>query len=375
MCADHARVFPQNYFRSAKQRPLPNDQIYRTPISKIEYQTAEKNASDKSKGYDGAIMQKMRLTSKIENEGKITCSNEINNFIGVRKPRVKAVYYQWKIKIFTKDKKLEGEYTCPSQLNRILELEFRKNTEEFTTGVGVKTTYNLKDRTIRHSVESKSIYKLKRIVLVAGREIKLGQYWDPIQTHTCQLFPVTEEKNNKEFSAIVSTLKETLPDAKIISVQRIQNLLVYQKYYSEKPRITLASGEKNEKILFHGTRNISPGTIISCQEGFDPRLAGNQNLWGPAAYFAEDAKYVDSFAFRTLCDGEIAKQIIIASVTLGDCFDYGELCNPSLRQPPINIETKNRYDSVSGITKDTRVYAVFNSAQCCPRYIVKYTSS
>jgi len=317
-------------------------------------------------------------------QAKKQFTSKLDNFVTKRRKKILPVFYQWTIIISlycdealqegTSDQEI-GQYKCNPALNRELELKFRQGTKIFTSTLfqNRKLIFDLEKNVVTQPGKSGFKYTLERRVLVAGRYIKLPKHWNPTQTHTCQLFEVG--KATSEFKNIEQTLKNTLPGAKVTAIQRIQNLLVYQKYYAELPRVEFASNEVNEKFLFHGTRNISPGAIISCQEGFDTRLAGNQNLWGPAAYFAEDAKYVDAFAYKNQsCNssGAPTKQIIVASVALGACFDYGELCNPSLKQPPINIRTKQRYNSVSGVTKDSRVYAVFNSAQCCPRYIVNY---
>jgi len=330
---------------------FPQSTIEKEPSPKIGLQSSLRNH---------IIQERKQFTSKMD------------SFVILKKRKVSPVFYQWVVTIWDNGEKA-GMYKCNPALNSTLELEFRKGSKnhQMQLGHNKEVSFDIKEGAVKpiQDLSSSFEYRLERRVLVAGRHVQLPKYWNPTQSHTCQLFEV--ETDSKEFKDIQETVKETLPQAKIKAIQRIQNLLVYQRYYTEIPRVELASGERNEKFLFHGTRNVSPGTIISCQEGFDTRLAGNQNLWGPAAYFAEDAKYVDAFAFRTFPD---TKQIIVASVTLGACFDYGQLCNPSLRQPPINIKTKQRFNSVSGVTKDSRVYAVFNSAQCCPRYIVKYES-
>lgn len=303
-----------------------------------------------------------------------------NFIIGVKKEFchfVKPVFYQWIIIVFMISKKI-GVMKCTSGLNKVLEEGFRNNLETVKYG---KKTYNLKEFVATTEGDERFTYEIYRQVLIAGKIVKLPKYWTPTQSHTCQLFKVDE--TSEEFKNIASTFNDTIKkksngstDDKniytITCIQRIQNLLVYQKYYSYISASALNSnGEiENEKLLFHGTRNIPPGAIISSQEGFDTRLAGNQNLWGPAAYFAEDAEYVHAFAFNN--SHTKSKQIIVASVMLGSCFNYGTLCNPSLQQPPINIDSTRRYDSVSGVTKGSRIYAVFNSSRSCPRYIISY---
>jgi len=277
---------------------------------------------------------------------------------------IKAVNYQWRIKICEQDKVL-GYPKVGTHLNKQLEISFRNKKKELSYG---GTTYDLEKMVVISDNPTVTVY-LERLLRITEKLVQLPVYWNPTQTHTCQLFDV--EKGSGEFDKIQNEMKKTLPDVQIVGIQRIQNLLVYHRYYSAMRGVSISCNDTDEKLFFHGTRNIPPGIIISCQEGFDSRLAGNQNLWGPGVYFAQDASYADAFAFQGLG----TKQIIVASVTLGDCFDYGLLCNPSLRKPPKNIRTGKEYNSVSGITKGKRVYSVFNSAQCCPRYIVRYKNA
>jgi len=313
------------------------------------------------------------------NSSSIEFKNQINKFIGKKQRQEKPLFYQWFLIIYNNNKKISS-IKCNSQFNKSLEIEYRKpdfdQSSVFTSSNGflsqrIIAEYDIQQKKLSIQSESTEIsyeYKLKRNLIISGKILKVPKNWTKIQTHTCQLFDV--DKLSEEYTTITNSVHNTLPNVSIMSIKRVQNILIYRKYANEISKISF-DGEisVNEKFLFHGTRNLQPGTIITSQEGFDTRLSGNQNLWGPGAYFAEDAKYADRFAYRGT-NG--SKQLIIASVVLGRCFEYGKLCNPALRQPPMDIETKRRFNSVSGITKNSTVYSVYNSAQSCPRYIIKY---
>lgn len=210
--------------------------------------------------------------------------------------------------------------------------------------------------------------------------------WTVEQSHTCQLFDL--ESDTEEFKIVEEMVHDSMPAAEVTSVQKIQNLLQYQKYYLEKLHVAAMNDLPNpddlplgfEKLLFHGTRRIPPAHIISSQEGFDVRLSATQNLWGSGAYFSESASYTHAFAHSSSLNPGVS-QILIASVLVGESFDYGKMCNTSLRQAPLRIshrqlgsttELLKRFDSVSGETKNSKVYAVYSSSKACPRYLVKY---
>ena len=71
------------------------------------------------------------------------------------------------------------------------------------------------------------------------------------------------------------------------------------------------------------------------------------------------------------------KEIIIAKALIGESFDYGTERNRSLKMPPIKQASRQnmvniKYDSVAGITKDTRVYMLYENNKVYPLYIVQY---
>jgi len=283
---------------------------------------------------------------------------------------IKPVGFQWYVDIKKGDLVVESVQVGTAK-NRALELKFRQNLDNFSYEVGQSSDSDA--YTILGQLPPAHSAVFRRVSTVAGRPIVLPKYWSPVQSYTCQMFPV--EKDSEEYATVQTMFADTMGDATIQTVQRIQNLLTLHKYYAENRKIAsdCRCGDEQpvqtEHLLFHGTKNLSPTAIISSQEGFDTRLASSQNLWGPATYFAEDAAYADKYAFRT---GPTTRQMMVASVAIGSCFDYGTLCNPTLNQPPIDVHNKGRYHSVSGITKDSRVYAIFNSNQCLPQYVITY---
>ena len=284
------------------------------------------------------------------------------------KKSLQAVFYQWHIKLRSVR---QGTQTrkCKSKLNTAFERGFR-NLTVAVQKKACKTKWNSTNIITGEALPEGTEMKLRRNVSVLGRSIVLPKTWDPVQSHTSQLFELC--KDSEEFSVIAATMEETLPNITIKSIQRAQGLFPYQRYYTRKTKIQSEVEDIKEKLLFHGTRGLDPIEILSHQGGFDHRLAGENNLWGPAVYFAEDARFADIYAHHTV---NFDKQLLLASVILGDVFDFGTNTCSALQQPPMNIKTQRRCDSISGITKDSRVYGVFDSAQCCPRYLITYSDT
>lgn len=197
------------------------------------------------------------------------------------------------------------------------------------------------------------------------------------QTSTSQLFEL--DKYSREWIQITSKFRETMPDAEILSIKRIQNKWLWGRYSQHKDRMhEKNSGVVNEKDLWHGSRKSSADNIYACEEGFDMRHS-SEGLWGQANYFAEKASYSDKYAFKSTGS---TKELLLAKVLTGDSFDSPP--DGSLRMPPekpkssqlSSVQLKNlRYDSVTGVTCSCRVYMTYSNDKAYPAYLVCYSTT
>ena len=198
---------------------------------------------------------------------------------------------------------------------------------------------------------------------------------------TTMLYPVEWEPQNDElelkllssgtpeWSKVSLQLHATLPSAKIIKIERVQNKWLWEKYGQHSERMKKKNGGMiNEKMLFHGTRNNSPCSIYQDEEGFDMRFS-NAGMWGNGNYFAVNASYSDGYAHQ-LSDG--TKQIFLAKVLTGDSIQLES--NNTLRMPPIKDFSKGivRYDTVTGYTKGSQVFIAYSNDKAYPFYLISY---
>jgi hypothetical protein len=196
------------------------------------------------------------------------------------------------------------------------------------------------------------------------------EYWDD-QVSSVELFEVPPDTNEWRFyekkftSSIPVTVKQ---------ITRIQNLWLWEVYQFNKYRIQHKNkGIINELMLFHGSKENNPMDICKGEDGFDLRLS-NKGSWGVALYFAESIKYTDRFA-HTTPEGD--KEMIIVYVLTGDAYDCGTRQNKEFRMPPVKSRSQDniqnvKYDSISAIKKDTRVYMLYETNRAYPAYVVKY---
>ena len=63
--------------------------------------------------------------------------------------------------------------------------------------------------------------------------------------------------------------------------------------------------------------------------------------------------------------------MFFAKVLIGK-YKYLE-SDKNIKMPPMNEETKQRYDSVKGITKEWEVYIVYDNGKSYPEYLITYS--
>ena len=168
---------------------------------------------------------------------------------------------------------------------------------------------------------------------------------------------------------------------KLVSIKRIQNEFLWEKYHQHKERMSYKGSERiNELELFHGSSSTAPEEIYKSEEGFDMRFS-HQGMWGRGNYFAKDARYSCSYAHEPdshdvdPSQGKV-KQIFLAIVLTGD--SYVSSPDKSLRVPPYKPSEsfeKVRYDTVNGVSAGSRIYITYSNDKAYPLYLISFQHS
>ena len=207
-----------------------------------------------------------------------------------------------------------------------------------------------------------------------GRTVEVPSHWDA-QTEKVVLKPVSSD--SKEWNDISSRVHKTLPSAQVVSVERIQNQWLWEKYHFSKQRMSEKyGGIVNEKDLFHGTSSTPPEKIFKSEQGFDFRFC-SRGMWGTGTYFAVNASYSNSYAYTT----GARKQMILAKVLTGETCQCNQ--DSSLKKPPVKSRSKlsgsrnafedELYDSVKGNTKGSDIFVIYDHEKAYPAYLITYT--
>ena len=112
------------------------------------------------------------------------------------------------------------------------------------------------------------------------------------------LFPV--QTCSPEWFNVRKKVLSTMPDATIVSIQKVQNGWLWQKYKSKKKLLKCKNGGVvNEKKLIHGTRTTDPKEIYGTDKGFDVRFSAG-GMWGRVNYFPlTQANHIVSHNYTT----------------------------------------------------------------------------
>ena len=199
-------------------------------------------------------------------------------------------------------------------------------------------------------------------------------HWDKMKTGEQDAL-VTLNSSDIEYISVKRLWDKTMSHRRIVKIQRVQNLFLWQRYLTKKMTILSKNhGNANERWLWHGTNNTDPAKIWdglnAC--GFDPRFG--KGYYGNGAYFAVKAKYSDSYAYRKSSEG---RKMFLASVICGESKNYGTTLARTLKRGPDLPRGHRRYpglyDSVlAGPHSGSHMYVVYEGDQAMPMYMVTY---
>ncbi|TNV84921.1 hypothetical protein FGO68_gene14987 [Halteria grandinella] len=215
---------------------------------------------------------------------------------------------------------------------------------------------------------------------------KYPKEWSNIEDHLSQktdFSVVLMDLNSPDYQKVAAQFRQTMPQANIRSIQRIQNSWLWNRLNSKADLIIKKMNQQQgnqqrnllledvSMLLFHGTSGTEPEKIYLSEEGFDMRFS-KQGFWGQANYFAVNSSYSNSFAYQPQNGLRRKRQMFLARVIVGQSITLPQ--DNTLRMPPlIPGETTKRYDSVKGNTGGSDVYMFYSNENCYPNYLITYS--
>ncbi|XP_025046699.2 uncharacterized protein LOC106732835 isoform X1 [Pelodiscus sinensis] len=183
--------------------------------------------------------------------------------------------------------------------------------------------------------------------------------------------PFTKEEvlpSETAYHAIYTVFHKTLSEDNVLllSVHRIRNDFLWQKYCSQKDLMSqgLSADEKLrlEKHLFHSTSARQLG--FTCQIKFDTHLSGS-HTYSRGCYFTVGADQADRYAQAG--KGGL-RHMLLAKILVGKpTCGKKHYC-----QLPQRVSGRECYDSYVDNVASPNIYVIFNSYQCYPYFLISY---
>ncbi|XP_030006202.1 protein mono-ADP-ribosyltransferase PARP11 isoform X2 [Sphaeramia orbicularis] len=205
-------------------------------------------------------------------------------------------------------------------------------------------------------------------------------FWETVDPkHPYQLILLNEA--SPEYQTVAHYVKgEGLLDRSIISINRIQNLDLWEIYCRKKKHLMRIQGVKHieERRVFHGTKMKNVDSI--CKYNFDLRLAGhNGHVYGKGIYFARHAAYADNYSESStdplplygrqtqVLPGQRTKVIFLARVMIGR-----STVGQKRFVTPDDGKIDRTCDSCVDDINNPNIFVVFDPNQIYPEYLIQY---
>lgn len=181
--------------------------------------------------------------------------------------------------------------------------------------------------------------------------------------------------NGPEKDAAVKEFKASLQGSgvKIVSVERVQNMAMYQSYavkrqgmiMRDKSKGDRSIGDKEKVWLFHGTAADTVPKII--QQGFSRSFAGkNATMYGKGVYFAKNSSYSASTTYSPPDKDGVQRMFLCRVLTGFDCKGNRDQLVPDVRDSARHI----LYDTTTN--SDKTIFVTYHDSQQYPEYIIKF---
>jgi poly [ADP-ribose] polymerase 10/14/15 len=168
-----------------------------------------------------------------------------------------------------------------------------------------------------------------------------------------------------EYKKVADSFLES-SSANIVSVERIQNLALWQSYAAKKQTLLLrgeSEGVEGSKLkeyekpmLFHGTSEWASEKIMA--QGFNRSFCGkNATAYGKGVYFAVNSSYSACDTYSPPASDGIKRMFVCHVLAAETCRGNSDQLVPDERKP------NQLYDSTTNSTTSPSMYITYHDAQ------------
>ena len=229
------------------------------------------------------------------------------------------------------------------------------------------------DDMVRQFMKTLAKRAMTKTLATTNKGIPAPSHWSDMKENCLKITisPSSGGIMQMEWDNVKQKFEKTLPQARIISIHRMQNMFLWEMYYLKRRKMEhdYGHGCANELSLFHGT--VPDKLDVIAEQNLDPRLAGGRvgAIFGKGTYFAIDAKYSDLYA---QANDKGHKFMFLVKVLAGKtCVGNQDYLRPPQVDP--SNSTSPLYDSCVDNVKSPRIYCIFHDTQYYPEHLIEYT--
>ena len=177
-------------------------------------------------------------------------------------------------------------------------------------------------------------------------------------------------------------VRASCPAARLVSVNRVQWLRVWEDYERHRDREFAGRGA-NERLLFHGACALSAKEVLAHPKGLDPAFSSG-GFYGRGVYLAEDLNYPIGGRYAHRVSGHNGKrlQMFVVRAALGVQQEWG--AHQPEHEDARGLATACvLYDSVRGdphpptrarpsCINESIVHVVYDRLQLYPQYVIDF---
>ncbi|XP_070212581.1 protein mono-ADP-ribosyltransferase PARP14-like [Littorina saxatilis] len=258
--------------------------------------------------------------------------------------------------------------------NKIIETAFldKMKTAEIVDSKGI--TYviefeNMVEYPQNDPSEEQRVQVIRKTRESDSGEKRLPSNWEPHGTNE-QVKLVKLKTTDKEYGEVEDRLRDTQGNkyVTIVSVDRIQNVMLYQQYQAKKTNMDEQNGKgfPNEMTLWHGTATDAIQSINN--HGFNRSYCGkNATVFGEGVYFAVKSSYSTRHTYSPP-DSSGNRFLYQCKVLVG----HPTVGISGMRVLPIR-QDHVKYDTATNNLRNPEMYVIFNDTQAYPEYLIKFT--
>ena len=181
--------------------------------------------------------------------------------------------------------------------------------------------------------------------------------------------------DSREFQDVAASFMQTMQaGVRIVSIERVQNVSLWQDYDVKLKNIVSREKEQDESrpesrfervCLFHGCHPDVVPKIV--EQGFNRSFCGrNATVYGKGVYFARDASYSSGTQYATP-DSSGYQYIFACRVVVGEyCLGKYDALTPDVRSG------HTLYDSTVNNTSSPSIFVTYHDAQAYPEFLIKF---